>query len=308
VRPHRRVRGVALSLLLDRVASEVVGAIEERGAAAFVVKGPVFARWLYPGELRTYGDVDIIVAGSDLAIAEAAMRELGFTRHREEVLGAAGVPRHHAWQRPSDGAWVDLDTTIPGLEADASAVWDALNEDAETVLVGGRSMRTPGVAARLLHVAVHAAQHGRGIPKPIEDVRRAIDRAPVREWQAAARLAERLESAGAFAAGLALVPEGRVLAQELGVSDATTASDRLRAESAPTTAFGIERLTREPTLRGKLSLVRSEAWPSREFLVWWRPGLAGRRGGIAVTRAYRLAWLAVQVPRGLVAWLRARRH
>jgi hypothetical protein len=111
-----------------------------------------------------------------------------------------------------------------------------------------------------------------------------------------------------MAEGLRLLPDGAELAARLDLGVDASIDAQLRAQAAPATARGFATLAGEPSLRGRLGLAVRELWPTREFLTWWRPELADRTGGIVLVRAYRIGWLLIHAPSGLIAWWRVRRR
>ncbi len=70
---------VAFGLLLSHHAGRVMNAFESAGLDATVVKGPTFAKRLYPEAwLRTFTDIDVLVSPDHRAKTGEAMRDLGF--------------------------------------------------------------------------------------------------------------------------------------------------------------------------------------------------------------------------------------
>ena len=151
------------------------------------------------------------------------------------------------WTR--GGAVVDLHRNLWGIGIDRTRAWPILLEGAETVRLGGGRVEILGPAARALHVALHAAQHGRSHPKPVQDLERAVAQLPRDTWEHVSRLARRLEAHEAMAAGLRLVPQGTDLATALGLptdaslavrvsAGSTTRGARVLAEVLATPGFG----------------------------------------------------------------------
>src|SRR5207249_932792 len=111
--PARRLE-VARTLAMDGVAVEVVTAFNEAGVRPILLKGPALARLLYPRELRSYVDVDLLVSGADVATAEAVLERLGFARGSIAIEPDLGLPHACPWGR-ADGANVDLHRTLAGV-------------------------------------------------------------------------------------------------------------------------------------------------------------------------------------------------
>ena len=208
----KRLAPAVAALQLDLVAAEVITGLREAGVRPILLKGPALAAWLYEGEFRPYGDVDLLVEEGRMNDAEAVLSELGFGYGQPGWRELA-----HSWKRP-DGKTVDLHRSLVGVGAPPATLWQELSGEVEGLRVGGievETLRPPGLA---LHVALHAAQHGgEGHRKPLEDLDRALDRADESCWREAARLAERVEATPAFATGLRLTPSGSALADRLGL-------------------------------------------------------------------------------------------
>ncbi len=303
-RPSLEAIASTKRLLIDRLTTEVVGALERANVPAIVLKGPVLADWLYSdrGEERLYSDTDLLVAPGHASTADEVLRDLGFAN----VLAAFDHPRIDArvWRR-GEHEVVDLHTALWGPAAEPQVVWSILWGMTERHLIAGERLLVLEPVPRAMHLALHAAQHGPA-RKVIEDLRRAVETLPERQWGAAARLAERLGAGDAFAAGLRLLPEGQSLAVRLGLTGYLSLEASLRVEPIPL-AQGFEHLSRLPGARAKLALVARELVPPRAFMRWWLP--LARRGprGLTVAYLWRVLWLIGHAPAGLRAWLRARR-
>ncbi len=63
------------------LTAEVASAFASEGIGTVVLKGPVLARWLYPGEVRPYVDADLMVAPDDRARTVSVLKRLGFAEH-----------------------------------------------------------------------------------------------------------------------------------------------------------------------------------------------------------------------------------
>jgi hypothetical protein len=183
-------------------------------------------------------------------------------------------------------------------------VWERLSADARTIEVAGAKIDVPGPAGLALIVVLHAVVNGIEVAKSSEDLRRALERADFATWQAACGLADELGAAEAFAVGLRLAPQGRQLADRLGLPTPTSRRLLLSASSAPDTAAGIEWLVSTPGFAGRLRLLLAELVPSREFMRLWFPLSRRHRWGMALAYIWRPIWLAAKLPGGLRAWLR----
>jgi len=142
----------------------------------------------------------------------------------------------------------------------------------------------------------------------MEDLRLALDMLPLETWEAAAKLAEQLVAAAAFATGLRLLPAGELIADRLGLGREVSAQTVLRAKSPPPVALGFGDLHAIKGFGPKLRFVARKVFPSRSFMRAMMP--IARRGPIGLVLAYswRLAWLAYRAGPGVLAWRQSRRE
>lgn len=275
-------------LAVDQLTAEVVRALRALGVEPVLLKGPTFLSWLYPdGAPRSYGDTDLLVAPDQLAAARGVLAGLGFEARRDVSDLPGWSQPAQPWIRPADGGNVDLHQRLPGVRADDAASWQALTEDLETVDVGGEAVHSLGLAGRVLLVALHAATHPGG-RAATEDLRRALAAVEESSWRAAVELAQRLDAIPAMAAGLAELPEGASLADQLGLPG------RAAAEEARLNA-ALEDLARDlrssPGIRARTRLVVRKLFPPAAFMRHW--SALARRGpvGLAVAYLWRPLWL-----------------
>ena len=278
------------SLAIDKVAAEVIGVFEAAGIEVLLVKGPVIAAWLYPHDVRHYGDGDLLVSPADWDRSVAVLEDLGF----RDFLAPLGHPRMESqagtgFMRGAES--VDLHSTLPGLRADPQAVWHSLWSTAQTQRVGGRVVRVPDRPAVLMHIALHAGHHVEG--KPIEDLARALATATDEEWQAAAELARELDGLEAFASGLRLLPAAAAIADRLNLTDTWSLRHELRGARVPL-AEGLDEPVSAPGRPRHASSPGSCFRPP--------PSCAGRRrwhdvaGGPLRRHLRRWLWLASRLP------------
>ena len=301
------MRWAAQALTLDAALAEVVRAMHQRGIRPLLIKGPAVAHWLYddPGE-RTYEDLDLLVAPEQFGAAGAALAELGFRDTGRRLLAHERSPNEAMWVRDREHlVIVDLHHWLYLLRAPAERVWAALTTGSGTRRVAGVSVDTPSPAAHLVILVQHAAQHGAGTPKPLEDLRRAIARVEVATWQRAAALATELGASGTMREGLALVSGGNELADRLALATDAARIVRLRAAGAPDTSAGFERLLATRGVRGRVRLIGGELAPSPSFMRLWKPLARRGRLGLALAYAWRPWWLAAKLPAGARAWAEA---
>ena len=298
----------ALAFAVDRVSAEVILALRRAAVPSILIKGPAIVTWLYPDDgSRLYGDTDLLLRKADWAAAIAVLEGLGF----EDDLGPLAHPRMesgagYSWGRPADGSSVDLHQTLFGIGADPELVWEEFSAAAIPASIGGTEVLMPPYPARLLHVVLHAVQHGgEALPKTMLDLERALARASRPQWLEARALARRLRAEDGFAAGLRLTAAGRRLATEIGARGGSPAAG-LRLEWKPL-AEGFQELAETAGLRRKAALLLRELFPNPAFMRWWTP--LARRGPIGLAAAYpwRLVWLAYRALPGYRAWRRATR-
>lgn len=98
------------------------------------------------------------------------------------------------WLRERDGLTVDVHRALPGVGVDAQAAWWVLSAQTDVVMVAGYPAPTLALRARALHVALHAAHHGTGYHRPMDDLSRALVAGDDDLWHGAAALAARLQA------------------------------------------------------------------------------------------------------------------
>lgn len=318
---HARVSGRELStgdalelaafcFRIDQVTAEVTTALREASIPSMLLKGPAIATWLYTGDRpRIYTDSDLLLRKRDWDKALGLIEGLGF----EDDLGPLEHPRMESgagypWARRSDSANIDLHYTLFGIEADPEELWTAFAEDAVLENVGGAEVSLPSYPARLLHIALHAVQHGGDTwEKPMMDLGQAVAKASRALWIEALQLAERLDAAEAFAAGLRLIPAGEALATEIGASQGSALQSELRLKRVPM-AEGFQELAETPGVRAKARVLAREAFPTPAFMRWWSALARRGRFGLAVAYLWRLVWLAYRAVPGFLAWRRTARR
>ncbi len=306
----RRVAAIsaaAARLRIDHAGAKAIGALEAAGIPSLILKGPSIARWLYePEDARSYADCDLLVPPHAFDSAVRALTGVGFEPELEESRMPSWW-REHAlttW-RTRDGAMVDLHRSIPGVEVNAERLWLTLSADAETVTVGEVTARTLAKPGRVMHAALHAAQHG-GSARDLDVLARALDRVDEDTWRAAAALASTLRAEDAFTQGLSMLPAGAALADRLGLPPVTAVAVRLRAERA-VEALSVERFHRTRGVRARASFVRHKVVPPPTFMRKWSPLARRGRAGLLLAYLYRPIWILRRSPAALRAWNDAQR-
>jgi hypothetical protein len=295
----------AFTMHVDRAGAQTVDALAQRDIPAIVLKGPAIATWLYREREapRTYGDIDLIVPPHRWEDAHACLRELGFVPELTDLAHPRMESEASYAYRRSDEV-IDLHTTFFGLGAPTERVWKVLRAHTTPLRLSNRDVLMLAEGPRAMHIALHAAQHGRAADRLMEDLRRALDQVPESVWQEAARIAGLLDARPAFATGLRLLPEGEALAERLGVAGEHSARASLRIDGVPLSE-GFEELRQTRGLRAKVGLVVSELFPRPSFMQWWTPLARRGRRGLVASYPYRLAYLAMRAPQGYLAWRRA---
>ncbi len=290
--------------MLDACAAEVVGAFEAAGIESVLLRGPALSEWLYDEhELRPYTDVDLLVSSAHVARAEAVLRGTGFN-----LLPLPPLDEHaRTWVR-GDGASIDLHRSLSGMTAHPDVVWSALRRDAQTLRIHAREVTIPSYEARALTVALHVAQHGRQLEQPLEDLRRALDRADEAVWRSAAELAVEVGSLPSFSSGLRRLAGGASVAERLDLQAGDSVAIALRGGTPPNMALGLDWLATRRGIRAKVRFAISKLFPSRDFMRAWS-GIANRGPlGLAASYVHRWVWVAWHAARAIRAWRAARRQ
>jgi hypothetical protein len=294
------------SAMADAATAEVVGALNEQGIRSILMRGPSISRLLYAdGGERSYNDVDLLVAPESVDAAGQVLRGLGFT---QRPVDPGELEHAEAWTRDHDTSVVDLHWTVIGVGADPSDLWRALAEATEGMTIRGARVEVLAREAIALQVALHAGQHGSDYSRALADLERALELLARSTWRAASELAERLRASELFAAGLRLLPAGEALAEELGLQERRsvetvllTRSQGLGGHGAPT----LERLSRTPGLRGRLSLVARSLFPPRASMHEWWPATQREGPWLVAGYLWRPFWVVFRAGPALLAWRQA---
>ena len=290
-----RVRGADRRAKLDATAARVIAALDRRGVHPVLLKGPALAHSLYDaGEHRGYSDVDLLVCPRDLEAARDVLSELGYA-DMSRGLGiddVAGILHAETWSRPGDPAgpeMIDLHRTLPGCDAPADVVWEALSARSDSIELEGRRVAVLNRPAMAMHLATHAAQHGPTDAKAMGDLTRGIHRWPRQIWLEAALLARRVQAEQSFAAGLRLVVGDRSLADELGLEEHGETQWVINNRAArPRGTFHLQALVDAPTTRRRASVLRRSLLPRRDWIVWQHPWADASRAHLAAAYALHI--------------------
>lgn len=299
---------IARSLMLDRAAAKAFESLESAGVPSILLKGAAIANWLYmDGSVRPYLDIDLLVSPLDFDKAREVLAGLGY------VPRVAGADPSELGAKELDllgqnNICIDLHHGLIGASGPPEKCWDTLAGHTTSMPVGGApQVRVLDVPARAAHLALHAAQNGPVDVKAITDLQRGLKMVERSDWEAAAKVADEIEAQEAFAAGLRLVGEGRVLAAELGLTRQMSVELVLRARSATQDALFFERVTETTGANRKMALFARKLFPTVATL---RAGSSlARRGALGALCAWAVHPFSVAMRLGpaFIAWHRARR-
>jgi hypothetical protein len=188
LRAEARASAIA-SLTLAAELGNVMTALGAGGVSALAVKGPVTAALCY-GDLglRAFGDLDLLVAPSDVPAACAILASRGYepqfalsppwlrhlVRHDHELLF-----RHADRRRMVDLHWSLLPrgySFTPAIEGPFLA--------RQTIRVGRAKVPTLGSEATLLFLLLHGIKHGWEVLGWLVDIAQFIRRTPRLDWDA----------------------------------------------------------------------------------------------------------------------------
>lgn len=301
------LREVAHVLRLDAMTAETTAALRREGVRAVLLKGPVIARAFYgDGDRRCYGDVDLLIKEADAAAAAAVFLRLGFTSPTGGEFPNEWLVHGIRWERGASEV-VDLHRSLCDIHLPSSEVWTVLAENTASITLGGTPVEVLGADRLALLLALHAAQHGRGHAKSIEDLRRAVSSVEPQVWRSAATLADRLRVRSRLLLGLRLVPMGAEIADSLGGPSPPSVVETLRARNASNSSVTLARVSEAPGPRAVVSAAFRTLVPTPTSMRHIYP-LARRGGvGLAITYAQRLFSIAVQAPGSLRIFLLERR-
>lgn len=297
----------AINLALDVATAEVTAAFRAEGIPTILLKGAALRDWPSPDPARRSGDVDLLVPPDRFDDAERVLERLGFESRALDGLPYDRPVPAHSWAGGPYGTRIDLHRTLIGVRASPELLWDVLASETEEIDLGSCRVTVLAPAARAMHVALHAAQHGKNEAQPLDDLRRAVSALPLKLWRDASVTAERLHAVEAFAAGLRLLPGGQVVARALELPRTTNVDVTLLAAGAPQMAAGLAWLDELPGIYPRARLIAGKLLPPPEWLRNWSPLARRGRVGLVVAYVWRPVWLAIHTPPALLAWGRARK-
>ncbi len=295
-----RLQVAGATILRELETVETVNALERAGVTVVVLKGVAISRWLYDtSTARPHADIDLLVSPAAIADAEQALERLGYDQ-RGALLTGDRPWGETTWMRNDDGAMIDLHRILTGIELSPEGAWAILSEETEITTLRGTRIQVLNEAARTLHLALHAADHGVHNHQPLEDLARSLTRLPEELWEQAAVLAARLRATDALAAGLKLDPRGAELATRLGIASAHSVESALRTDRFGGHALGLKWLLETPGARAKATFVRIKLAPPPSYLRTCSRMASRGKIGLALAYLWRPLHLArVSIPAGL---------
>jgi putative nucleotidyltransferase-like protein len=299
----------ASRLQVDAKGAVVRAEFETAGIEHIVIKGAGFAQLLYdPGELRTYGDTDLLISESDRPRAEALLRDLGFV-DRTVIHAEPRPPHATTWQHEAEGATIDLHWRLPGTRAPASEAWVQLRRHTVQTTIAGLPAAVLDEPASAMLCALHVSLHGLKQQKPLEDLSRAVARLPLSTWRTASALADSFDASDEFTDGLRLSPEGDQIADALQLQAHASVAARLHNSNAARGAMSIQLVRDHPRVRDRARFVFLVVFPApatlRTRFVFARRGAPG----LATAYVVNPFWVVRRAPAAIRHWrTEARRY
>ncbi len=173
---HQLLRNEAL---LDDLAA-LRGALLAHGVEGLFLKGPWMAFEAYPDPgTRPVGDVDLCVREQHYRPAVAALQAAGWTPDAPLPSSAAAALERSHYRRQlvfsAPGRRdVELHFRLVNVGPPAAEPW--VWESSRELQAGTGRLRVPGPEAMLLHLLLHANQHGFAVLRMLHDVRWALER------------------------------------------------------------------------------------------------------------------------------------
>ena len=293
------------TLLLDHAAAEAVSSLAEHRVPAVLLKGAALAAWLYEGETRPYGDVDLLVDPAKRILAASILSEDGY-RHRLEGAAESEIGPFEIELVKPGGACIDLHHSLIGVSAGPARCWEVLSRRTVPMVVGGATVQVLDEPSRAMHLALHVAQNGPVDLKAVDDLERGLRRLPVGLWLQALDVAEQLDAIEAFSGGLRVTETGARMADRLGVDPPRDVALLLRVSSAPQEALQIQNLVAAGSLGRRLRLVGRKLWPTTAYMRTQLPSGMGSQLDLVVARVTRMVGLPVKFATAFQSWTKAR--
>lgn len=275
----------ARCLALDAVAATACDLLAANGIPVVLIKGPATARWLYPLQpsARPYTDVDLLVDDRRFDDAQQVLGDNGYEWMLEGVRPGEFPSYETPWRAPGAGDCViDLHRGFAGV-SDPTAFFADVWATREQLPVAGSTVFIPGRTVTAAILALHAANPGRG-RKPLTDIHRAHDLFDREIWAGAAGLATRWAAESAYRAGLELLPDGRQLADDLGVGGTVRADQWLAGRQRNRVSVNLAKALAEDGIGSAAVHLIRRVLPSPAFVRLW--DVPARRGPGWLALAY----------------------
>lgn len=185
---------VATSLHLTGELGRILNALDNRGISALAWKGPTLAAAAYGDvTLRTFGDLDLVVAPRTIGAALEALTEIGYVRQYEltPVQTRALRRGNHEEKMVRDGELVELHWQLAKSVFRIGLHFDALWERRGSILIAGCPIPVLAPEDLLLSLCVHGSTHAWKRLLWISDVAQVV-RAVDLDWRQVLDRAEAL--------------------------------------------------------------------------------------------------------------------
>lgn len=165
---HRLLRGYYLqtavrNLRLYECLARLLQAFAHEGIAVIVLKGAFLAQIVYgTPALRSMGDVDLLVARSDLARTENTLIEMGCGPcPRPSIAAQTAAGHHHLLPFELEGFSIEVHWSIEEDDNPFAIDVDGLWQRARPATIAGTSALALAPEDLLLHLCLHASyEHG----------------------------------------------------------------------------------------------------------------------------------------------------
>ncbi|MBL7491215.1 nucleotidyltransferase family protein [Frankia sp. AgB1.9] len=282
----RRVARAAAELVHDAADAVLIERLHQAGIRPILLKGPVTAHRLYPGEYRPRADCDLLVASGRLAAARAVAVAAGYCPREPS-------PHAQAYCHPN-GQVLDLHWTLPVVSPPAERVWATLSRHRVAFALGGTAVDALDLPAHAFHLLVHTA----GAPARSSGARRDLDRAvaafDLATWRGALEVADELDARAAVIAALRTgSPACWRLADELGLPVRVPFTWRLWLADQ-SLLLNAQLILRSASPQRRRTILRRWLVPTRAELAGWsaRPEVQAATPA-ALPPAARLLWYRV---------------
>ncbi len=274
---HREAMVVAIQLESMLVA--IVEHLRGVDIAVRVMKGPAAAHLDYPSaELRSFGDVDLLVRSEAFDAAVESLRCVGSVRRFDEPRAGftAKFGKGVCLVAPN-GFEIDVHRAFVAGPFAVAASPNLLWETSSTFELGGSQITALGYPARLLGAAVHAVL-GRREPRlvPVRDLAQMLAN-PTRSVDEVIELAGRLQLHAVLARAILMVnamlelDRDALPGSEWAFQYQATRRDRdlIRCYTAANRSYALQAraaVRATPGVRAKSAYIRALAFPGRDYL------------------------------------------